>query len=123
MQAPNQSAKGQLMKKILTTVALFGVLALSTGCAGHYYAHAVSAGTGNAGTEVKGEDSGVGVLWLTAPTINASPDLKKKCPSGKLSNVETRASRRDLKPEPDADEHRDTSGWDFNPARVRRRAS
>ena len=95
MKAPNQSAKGQLVKKILTTVGLFGLLALGNGCVGHY-AHAVSAGTGNEGTEVKGEDSGVGVLWLTAPTMNASPDLKEKCPSGKLSNVETQASRRDF---------------------------
>jgi hypothetical protein len=83
------------MKRILSVVGLFGLLALGNGCVAHY-SHAVSAGTGNEGSEVTGEDSGVGILMLTAPTLNAAADLKKKCPSGKLSNVETQATMRNV---------------------------
>ncbi|MFO0661498.1 MAG: hypothetical protein U0165_16950 [Polyangiaceae bacterium] len=33
---------------------------------------------------------------MTAPDLNASDALKGKCPSGKISNVETQAQMRDI---------------------------
>jgi hypothetical protein len=83
------------MKKSVMAVLGIGLLALGNGCVAKY-SHAVSASQATAGSTVEAEASGVGVLMLTAPDLNASEALKAKCPSGKLSNVETQSKMRNF---------------------------
>lgn len=83
------------MRKALSVVFAMGLLGLSTGCV-QKYSHAVSASDAAAGSAVEAEASGIGILHLTAPDLNASDALKGKCASGKLSNVETQAQMRDI---------------------------
>ena len=76
---------------------LFGLAllaALSTGCVRHY-AYSVSGGTSFEGKRVNVAGYGVGLLWLTAPDLDASDALHRKCPSGKMSNVVSQATVRD----------------------------
>ena len=68
---------------------------LGNGCVAKY-SHAVSASTAAGGQAIDGEASGVGILMLTAPDLNAADALKGKCPSGKISNVETQAQMRNI---------------------------
>jgi hypothetical protein len=67
---------------------------LCSGCVRHY-AYSVSGGTSFEGKRVNIEGGGVGLLWLTAPDLDASDELRSKCPSGKLSNVVSQATVRD----------------------------
>jgi hypothetical protein len=82
------------MKKA-TFAVLGAIMFLGTGCVAKY-SHAVSASTAAGGQAIEGDGSGVGILHLTAPDLNASDALKGKCPSGKISNVETQAQMRDI---------------------------
>jgi hypothetical protein len=82
-----------MTKQIVLTVGFVACAFFGSGCVQHY-SHAVSASTSTQGSPVVAEASGIGVLALTVPDLNASDELKTKCPSGKLSNVETTASMR-----------------------------
>jgi hypothetical protein len=84
------------MKKVFSAGFAIGMLVLGSGCV-NKYSHGVSSSpAGAAGNVVEAEASGVGILHLTAPDLNASEALKGKCSSGKLSNVETQAQVREL---------------------------
>jgi hypothetical protein len=82
-----------MTKQIVLTVGFVACAFFGSACVQHY-SHAVSASTSTQGSPVVAEASGIGVLALTVPDLNASDELKSKCPSGKLSNVETQASMR-----------------------------
>jgi hypothetical protein len=84
--------KNSALKSCLVA-GLAGCAIFVSGCVSHY-AHSVSASTSTQGAPVTAEASGTGILMLTVPDLDASDDLKAKCPSGKLSNVETQASVR-----------------------------
>jgi hypothetical protein len=73
---------------------LAALVLLGSGCVRHY-AYSVSGGTSFEGRRVNLEAGGVGLLWLTAPDLDASDELRSKCPSGKLSNVVSQATVRD----------------------------
>jgi hypothetical protein len=84
--------KSTTLKSVVVGVVAGCAIFLS-GCVAHF-AHSVSASTSVQGSPVTAEASGTGILMLTAPDLDASDDLKAKCPSGKLSNVETSGSVR-----------------------------
>ncbi len=84
--------KNNAVKSCLVA-GLAGCAIFVSGCVAHY-AHSISASASTQGAPVTAEASGVGILMLTAPDLDASDDLKSKCPSGKLSNVETQGSVR-----------------------------
>lgn len=75
-------------------LALALLAGLCSGCARHY-AYSVSSGTSFQGKRVNVAGYGVGLLWLTAPDLDASDELRSKCPSGKLSNMVSQATVRD----------------------------
>jgi hypothetical protein len=83
----------QTMKRLALTAGFLATMSLGTGCVSHF-SHSVSASASTQGTPVESEASGMGILMLTAPDLDASTELKAKCPSGKLSNVETQATMR-----------------------------
>ena len=83
------------MKMSVMAVLGVGLLTLGNGCV-MKYSHAVSASQATQGSTVEAEASGVGVLMLSAPDLNASDALKAKCPTGKLSNVETQSRMRNF---------------------------
>ncbi len=76
----------------LAVLALAG--ALSTGCVS-VYAHSLSDGASAAGEPVESRDEGVGLFQLFAPDLEVRGDLARKCPSGRLSSVETVGWKRD----------------------------
>jgi hypothetical protein len=82
-----------MSKSIVLTVGFVACAIFASGCVEHF-SHAVSASTSTQGTPVESEASGLGVLALTVPDLDASTELKTKCPSGHLSNVETSATMR-----------------------------
>jgi hypothetical protein len=79
--------------KSFVVAGVAGCAIFVSGCVAHF-AHSVSASTSTQGAPVTAEASGVGILMLTVPDLDASGDLKSKCTSGKLSNVETSGSVR-----------------------------
>lgn len=83
------------MKKNLSAVFAIGMLVFGNGCISKY-SHAVSASNGTQGQPIEAEASGTGILMLSAPDLNAGDALKAKCPSGKISNVETQSKVRNL---------------------------
>lgn len=83
------------MKSLMMVGAATLALFAGSGCVGKY-THGVSSSLAVTGTEVETEASGTGILHLTAPDLNASDELKGKCPSGKISNVETQGEVRDV---------------------------
>jgi hypothetical protein len=79
---------------LLGLALLAALVTCASGCVRHY-AYSVSGGTSFEGKRVNVEGGGVGLLWLTAPDLDASDELQRKCPSGKLSNVVSQATVRD----------------------------